>query len=154
GDAELQDGLRVLRDGEFLYEQSVYPHLEYAFKHPLTQEVADRSQLKERRAETHAAVARTIEEFSGERLDEEAALIAHHWEEAGENILAARWHARAARWIGLKDYTEAFAHWRRVVLLIGDTEDSSDAIRLRNEARRSLLMIGFRVGISESEAAA
>ena len=31
---------------EFLYEESLYPHVEYAFKHPLTQEVADRSQLE------------------------------------------------------------------------------------------------------------
>ena len=154
GDADLQEAIRVLRDAEFLYEESLYPHVEYAFKHPLTQEVADRSQLKERRAETHAAVARAIEELSGDRLDEEAALIAHHWEEAGEDLVAARWHARAARWIGLRNYTEAFAHWRRVVALIGDTEDSSDAIRLRIEARRTLLMLGFRVGIPEDDAAA
>ena len=154
GDADLQEAIRALRDAEFLYEESLYPHVEYAFKHPLTQEVADRSQLKERRAETHAAVARAIEELSGDRLDEEAALIAHHWEEAGEDLAAARWHARAARWIGLSNYTEAFAHWRRVVALIGDTEDSSDAIRLRIEARRTILMLGFRIGISEDEAAA
>jgi tetratricopeptide (TPR) repeat protein len=105
------------------------------------------------RGETHAAVARVIEELSGERLDEEAALIAHHWEEAGQNLLAARWHARAARWIGLSNYTEAFAHWRRVVALIGDAEDSSDAIKLRAEARRTLLMLGFRVELSAHDAA-
>jgi tetratricopeptide (TPR) repeat protein len=144
----------MLRDTEFLYEESLYPHVEYAFKHPLTQEVADRSQLKERRAETHAAVARAVEDLSGDRLDEEAALIAHHWEEAGENLAAARRHARAARWIGLRNYTEAFAHWQRVVALIGDTEDSTDAIQLRVEARRTILMLGFRIEVSRSDAGA
>jgi class 3 adenylate cyclase len=154
GDAELQVAIRALRDSEFLYEESLFPHVEYAFKHPLTQEVADHSQLKERRAETHALVARVLEELSGDRLDEEAALIAHHWEEAGENLAAAYWHARAARWIGVRNYREAFSHWRRVVALIGDTDESSDAIRLRVEARRTLLMLGFRIGIPENDAAA
>jgi predicted ATPase/class 3 adenylate cyclase len=153
-DAELQAAIRVLRDSEFLYEESLYPHVAYAFKHPLTQEVADRSQLKERRAETHAAVARAIEKLSGDRLDEEAALIAHHWEEAGENRTAAQWHARSARWIGLKNYTEAFAHWRRVITLIGNIEGDIDLIQLRVEAQRTILMLGYRVGISENEAAA
>jgi class 3 adenylate cyclase len=153
-DAELQGAIHVLRDNEFLYEESLYPHVEYSFKHPLTQEVAGRSQLKERRTEAHAAVARAIGELSGDKLDEEAALIAHHWEEAGENLAAARWYARAARWIGLKNYTEAFAHWRRVVTLIGDIDSPGDAIQLRIEAQRTILMLGFRVGISENEAAA
>jgi class 3 adenylate cyclase/tetratricopeptide (TPR) repeat protein len=154
GEAGFHAAIRTLREAEFLYEESLYPRAEYAFKHPLTQEVADRSQLKERRAETHAAIARVIEEMSADRLDEEAALIARHWEEAGENLVAARWHARAARWIGLSNYTEAFAHWRRVVALIGDTEDSSDAIRLRIEAQRTILMLGFRIKIPEDDAAA
>jgi class 3 adenylate cyclase/tetratricopeptide (TPR) repeat protein len=153
GDSELQTAIRVLRDAEFLYEESLFPHVEYAFKHPLTQEVAGRSQLKERRAETHAAVARAIEDLSGD-LDEDAALIAHHWEEAGENLAAARWHARAARWIGLSNYTQALVYWRRVAELIPDTEDSSDSIRLRIEARRNILMLGFRIDGSRSDAAA
>ena len=153
-ESNLQAALRALREAEFVYEESLYPQVEYAFKHPLTQEVADRSQLKERRAETHAAVARVIEELSAERLDEEAALLAHHWEEAGENLVAARWHARAARWIGLSNYTEAYAHWRRVIALIVETEDSSDAIALRLEAVRTLLMLAYRVETAEDEAAA
>jgi hypothetical protein len=32
--------LATLQDGEFLYEEALYPELEYPFKHPLTQEVA------------------------------------------------------------------------------------------------------------------
>jgi predicted ATPase len=44
-DSNLHAALRALREAEFLYEESLYPHVEYAFKHPLTQEVADHSQL-------------------------------------------------------------------------------------------------------------
>jgi len=81
---ELKAALAALRRAEFIHEQALYPVAEYAFKHPLTQEVALGSQLKERRRQVHAAVARTIEQQDAEHLDERAALLAHHWEEAGE----------------------------------------------------------------------
>ena len=77
------------------------PEAEYAFKHPLTQEVAYASQLGERRARVHAAVARAIEARDSDKLDERAALLAHHWEGAGEAHQAAHWHRRAAEWAGL-----------------------------------------------------
>ena len=101
----LRAALRILKNAEFIYEQSLYPVAEYAFKHPLTQEVALRSQLQERRRRTHAAVAGALEEANGERLDETAALLAHHHEEAGDAAAAARWHRRAAEWAGLNDMT-------------------------------------------------
>ena len=47
--AALEDALRALVAGEFVYEQALYPEAVYAFKHPLTQEVAYGSQLGERR---------------------------------------------------------------------------------------------------------
>ena len=60
-EAELDDALRELVGAEFLYELSLYPAAEYAFKHPLTQEVALGSLLHERRAEIHREVARVLE---------------------------------------------------------------------------------------------
>jgi len=102
-DADLGAALRLLKDAEFVYEQSLYPVAEYAFKHPLTQEVALHSQLKEQRRRTHAAVARALEAAHADRLDENAALLAHHHEEAGDAGAAARWHRRAAEWAGLSD---------------------------------------------------
>ena len=107
--AELEDALRNLVAGEFVYEQELYPEALYAFKHPLTQEVAYGSQLGERRAAVHAAVARAIAEHYPERLDERAALLAQHWEAAGETLEAARWHARAAAWSGTSDPTAGAA---------------------------------------------
>ena len=60
-DSDLVGALTALGRAEFLFETSFYPEVEYAFKHPLTQEVALGSQLRERRARTHAAVARALE---------------------------------------------------------------------------------------------
>jgi predicted ATPase len=99
-EAELPESLGKLTAAEFIYEEALYPHAEYAFKHPLTQEVAYRSQLGERRSRGHAAVARAIAELYPEQLDERAALLAHHWERAGEAARAAEWHRRAALWAG------------------------------------------------------
>jgi hypothetical protein len=83
---QLREALQTLKDTEFVYEQSLYPVAEYLFKHPLTQEVALASQLQERRKRLHAAVARVIEAAHAHDLDQQAALLAHHWEQAGEAL--------------------------------------------------------------------
>ena len=70
---ELKAALAALHRAEFIHEQAIYPVAEYAFKHPLTQEVALGSQLKERRRQVHAAVARAIEQQHPDHLDERAA---------------------------------------------------------------------------------
>ncbi len=62
-ESELEPALRALIAAEFLYEQELYPETIYAFKHPLTQEVAYRSQLGERRAAVHRRVAEALEEL-------------------------------------------------------------------------------------------
>ena len=87
---ELAAAVAELVSREFLYETALYPEAEYAFKHPLTQEVAYRSQLAERRKAVHAAVARAIEGFYADRLDEHAALLAQHWEGAGRGTAGGR----------------------------------------------------------------
>jgi class 3 adenylate cyclase/tetratricopeptide (TPR) repeat protein len=151
---DLEEALRRLQDAEFLYETALYPEREYTFKHPLTQEVADGSQLRERRQRAHAATARAIEASERDRLDEKAALLAHHWEGAGEPLTAAGWHARAAKRIGVTDYQEAFAHWRRVDELLEGLADGPEVAALRHDALPRLLSLGFRVGIGEAEATA
>ena len=82
-EGDLTAALATLKKLEFVYEQALYPVAEYAFKHPLTQEVAYQSLLNERRARTHAAVARALEAERGE-LGEAAAVIAYHWESGGD----------------------------------------------------------------------
>src|SRR5262249_39840217 len=95
---DLAAALRGLVTAEFLYPSALFPEAEYTFTHPLTQEVAYGSQLAERRARVHAAVAAAIEERDGDRLDERAALLAHHWEGAGDALPAARAPPPAAAW--------------------------------------------------------
>ena len=142
---------RALRRAEFVYEASLYPVAEYAFKHPLTQEVALGSQLRERRARTHAAVARAIEELHADKLDEHAALLAQHWDEAGEPIAAARWYERAALRIGQSDVKAAARHWRRVRELARERAEDAEAAGLATRACTWVLSAGWRLGISPEE---
>ena len=69
-----------LTEGGFLYEAELYPERVFAFRHPLTREVAYGTQLGDQRAATHAATARALIELNPDRHDELAALIASHME--------------------------------------------------------------------------
>jgi tetratricopeptide (TPR) repeat protein len=151
---ELEDALRNLVAREFVYEQELYPEALYAFKHPLTQEVAYGSQLAERRAPVHAVVAWSLAERYPERLDERAALVAQHWEAAGETLEAARWHARAAAWSGSGDPTQALRHWRKVHELADTLPESAETTTLGLTARTFSLRYGSRLGISHEQAEA
>ncbi len=146
---ELRGALTELKSAEFIYEQTLYPVAEYAFKHALTQEVALGSQLAERRRRTHARVAAAIEAAHSDKLDEQAALLAHHWDEAGEALTAALWHRRAAEWVGRNDAIQGVRHMQRVLALTEALGASPEVDALRLEACRSLLMVGgWRVGLS------
>jgi tetratricopeptide (TPR) repeat protein len=81
---ELRGRLTSLVGLEILYEKTLYPELEYIFKHALTQEVAYESLLKKRRQEIHCRIARTIEELYADRLPEHYELIAYHYGRSGE----------------------------------------------------------------------
>jgi hypothetical protein len=150
--AELRASLDALKRGEFLYEQSLYPVAEYAFKHPLTQEVALGAQLSERRKALHAAAARALQESFAARLDESAALLAHHWEEAGQPREAARWQRRAAQWVRGRDPVQSIRHWQRVRALAAGLDDDEEAKRFALEACSSIAnMGGWRLGLPAEE---
>jgi adenylate cyclase len=149
---ELKAALAELRTAEFVYEQAIYPVVEYSFKHPLTQEVALGSQLKERRRTVHAAVARAIEEQHAEHLEERAALLAHHYEEAGEILPAIRWHRRAAEWVEHTDVSAATRHWQRVRALRRDIPEDPEATSHGIEACRQILQFAWRFGMGPEEA--
>jgi class 3 adenylate cyclase/tetratricopeptide (TPR) repeat protein len=150
-EGEIRTALATLETNEFVYQQALYPVAEYAFKHPLTQEVALGSQLQERRRRTHATVARAIEAAYVEKLDEHAALLAHHWEEAGETLAAARWHRRAAEWLWMRDVTRSFEHFTRVRTLTAALLDDADGREHGLRARVMLLHASWKVGLSPEE---
>ncbi len=143
------DAIAVLKSGEFVHEDSLYPVVEYAFRHPLTQEVALGSQLAERRRRLHAVVAGAIQELKPEHLDEQAALIAHHWEEAGEPLESARWYARAAERAASRDPAEGVRLWRKSLELAREAPPTKETVGLRKDAVREILFGGaWRIGMA------
>jgi adenylate cyclase len=148
--AQLAESLALLKGAEFVYDHALYPVAEYTFKHPLTQEVALASQLQDRRRRIHAAVARAIESVSG--AGEQAALLAHHWDEAGDAARAALWHLRAAEWASSNDMAEAARHWQRVRRLASEFPEQVTAEH-GARACEQILTTGWRLGLSEPEEA-
>ncbi|MFQ5896837.1 MAG: AAA family ATPase [Candidatus Methylomirabilia bacterium] len=74
----LGQGLSHLQAAELLYETSLFPHIEYTFKHALTHEVAYGSLLQEQRRTLHTRITEAIELLYPGRLVEQVDWLAHH----------------------------------------------------------------------------
>jgi class 3 adenylate cyclase/tetratricopeptide (TPR) repeat protein len=149
----IESVLSELIDAGFLYEAELYPNRVLAFRHPLTREVAYGTQLAAARKATHAAAARAMIELEPERQDELAALIAHHMEEGGETLEAARWSARAAYWAGHSRPRESLRLWRTVGELADRLEEDEETAALAINSRLLQLQYAWRVGMGSEEQA-
>jgi adenylate cyclase len=152
-DADVAEALRALVTAEFLHEQALYSEAQYTFKHPLTREVAYHSQLGAHRARLHGRVAQVIQELYPDKLNEHAALVAHHLEQAGETLDAARWHSRAAQWASARDRAGALRHWQRARALLATTPDAQEVMGLRLGCCAQILSLFWYLGASEEEPA-
>jgi len=100
GDA-LRTGLARLQTAELLYESSLFPEPEYAFKHALTNEVVYRSLLQDRQRVLHARILDAIETLYRDRLIEHVERLAHHavrgalWDRAAPYLRQAAEKAKA-----------------------------------------------------------
>jgi len=142
-----------LTDGGFLYEAELYPERIFAFRHPLTREVAYGTQLADQRAATHAATARALIELNPDRHDELAALIASHMESGGETLEAARWSARAAYWAGSSRPQDAMRLWRGAMELTEALEETEETQAMAVMSRLLQLDFAWRLGMDDSEEA-
>ena len=151
GPGELADAVEVLAHQRWIVPCDASGGREYAFKHPLTQEVAYRSQLSDRRARAHRTVAAAIAARYPDTFDERAALLAHHWEASGDKLKAADGHARAAVWVERTSLAESLRHWRRVRHLASQLDVSPERDALAARARIGILSLAWRLGVSAKE---
>jgi len=90
----LHRALDHLQSAEFLYEMSLFPDLEYSFKHALTHEVAYGTLLQNRRRTLHVRIVEALEALTTNRPAEQIEHLAHHafrgelWEK--ESLTSAR----------------------------------------------------------------
>ena len=109
GEAEMGE----LIAAELVDQVRFTPHAEYAFHHPLIRTVAYETQLKADRVALHRRLATAIEQRHPDSLEENAALIAEHFEAAGDLRAAFGWHMRAGGWAQSRDVRAARTSWER-----------------------------------------
>jgi class 3 adenylate cyclase/DNA-binding winged helix-turn-helix (wHTH) protein/tetratricopeptide (TPR) repeat protein len=143
----LRRSLAHLQTAEFLYEVSLFPELEYTFKHMLTHEVAYGSLLQERRRVLHSRIVEVIEWLYPDRRDEQVERLANHafrgevWEKA-----VAYFRQAGAKAFGRSANHEAVACFEQALTALQHLPESRDtheqAIDLRFDLRHSLMQIG------------
>ncbi|MGH7267417.1 MAG: AAA family ATPase [Candidatus Rokuibacteriota bacterium] len=140
-------GLTHLQAAEFLYETSLFPDLEYTFKHALTHEVAYGSVLQDRRRLLHARIVDAVEALYSERLTEQVERLAHHsvrgevWEQAVTYLRQAG--AKAASRSALPDARAWFEQALGVLeKLPASPSTAEQAFEIRLELRTVLTQLG------------
>jgi class 3 adenylate cyclase/tetratricopeptide (TPR) repeat protein len=93
----LKSGLVNLQGLEFIYEKSLFPELEYIFKHALTQEVAYNSLLVKRRKEIHEQIGQAVENLYADRLEEFYGMLAYHYSKSDNSMRAYKYLKLSAR---------------------------------------------------------
>jgi tetratricopeptide (TPR) repeat protein len=91
-------------------------------------------------------------ELEPDRLDELAALVAHHMEVGGETRGASRWFARAAHWAGHTRPQDALRLWQRVTVLTDQLEDDEETRALAVSSRMLQLEYAWRLGMEREQA--
>lgn len=137
-EARLHRGLARLVEAEVLYQRGLPPQATYTFKHSLIQETAYQSLLKRTRRETHARIARVLEEQFAERVASEPEVVARHYEEADLAAQAIPHYRRAGeRAAQSSAHREAVGHLRRAIALLEALPESPE----RHERELSIQII-------------
>jgi serine/threonine protein kinase/tetratricopeptide (TPR) repeat protein len=117
---ELGPAIAALKTAGLIQQTSVTPTIGYRFTHALTQEVCYDSLVGHQRKTLHGAIGRALTATHTSRMDEAAALLAHHFERAEEWPSAVRYGRRAAeRAIALSQFADALATLDEVIDWVG-----------------------------------
>jgi predicted ATPase len=133
---------------EFIYEKSLFPELEYIFKHALTQEVAYNSLLSNRRKEIHKRIGGAIEELYAENLEEFYEVLAYHYSR-GEEIEKACQYLKLSGKKAARGHAlwEAYAFYKEAVALLQrlpETEENKkELIEMILLTRSALGLLGY-----------
>jgi tetratricopeptide (TPR) repeat protein len=124
---ELKSYLLNLQGLEFIYEKSLFPELEYLFKHALTQEVAYNSLLLKKRKEIHAKIGKAIEKIYPKRLEEFYEVLAYHYSKS-DNLKKAFQYSRLSgeKAEGHYSHWEAYGFYKKALDLINKLPETRE----------------------------
>jgi predicted ATPase len=133
---ELKSYLLNLQGLEFIYEKSLFPELEYVFKHALTQEVAYNSLLQKRRTDIHEKIGQAIESLYPERLEEFYEMLAYHYSKS-ENLEKAYQYLKLSATKALGNYSnsEAFRFCKEAINVLTRMPETDENKREQIEVR-------------------
>jgi tetratricopeptide (TPR) repeat protein len=116
---ELKSALLKLQSLEFVYEQSVFPELEFIFKHVLTQEVAYNSLLLKKRKDLHEQIGQAIEQLYPDRMEAFYEVLAHHYS-LSENGAKAYLYLRLSGQKAMRNYSawEAMSFYNQALAIL------------------------------------
>jgi class 3 adenylate cyclase/tetratricopeptide (TPR) repeat protein len=144
---DVRRSLAHLEARGFLQETSLFPDLEYTFRHALAQEVAYAALLQQHRRELHGRIVEVIELLHADRLAEHVERLAYHalrgelWDKAVtySREAAVRAAMRSA-------YRESMTSFEEALRALGRLPDSpaarAQAIDLRLDSRVVLAPLG------------
>ena len=125
---------------------AVQPELEYLFRHALVQDAAYGSLLKQERRGLHAQVGEALEDLYPERREELAAVLAMHFEQAGDTAKAIDYHVAAGNYGQKRNaIREAHAAFEHAAALLATMEvaDDDESRRRGIEIRLGRVEAGF-----------
>jgi class 3 adenylate cyclase/tetratricopeptide (TPR) repeat protein len=91
----LHRGLDHLQAAEYLYERSLFPEIEYTFKHALTQQVAYGSLPHERQRVVHRRVGEELERLSQTQPEDSYEKLAYHYGRSDRKSKAVEYLVKA-----------------------------------------------------------
>ncbi len=140
---ELKSYLLNLQGLEFIYEKSLFPELEYIFKHALTQEVAYNSLLLKRRKEIHERIGKAIEELYQDRLEDFYEVLAHHYSRS-EGSEKAYHYLKLSGDKAVRSYSlwEAFRFYKEAINVLNKLPETEENKRRGIEVR---LLMAFPI---------
>lgn len=117
----------------------------YRFQQAMIRQVVYNELSAERRAWLHAQVARALATLAAHQLDEQATVLAHHYEHAGDTAVAVQYLIRAGDW-ARRTYAmqEALAHYNRALDLYREHPQAADttlAISLLEQRSQTYLAL-------------
>jgi len=140
---KLYEYLAKLQSAEFICETSLFPEVEYSFKHALTAEVAYGALLHERRTFLHARIVKALEEMTENISHDHLEKLAHHafygeiWDKAVSYSKEA-----GSKAMGRSAYREAVIYFDRALASLEHLPKSrhilEQAIDLRLDLRNAL----------------
>lgn len=97
GSTDIDTGIEELVRQELITRHAESPDRDYTFRHDLIREVAYNGMLADARALWHRRAGHALEQYYGERADQGAAILAHHFTLAEEWVPARDYLIKAAQ---------------------------------------------------------